>query len=310
MTGTVFDIKEFAVHDGPGVRQTVFLKGCPLRCQWCHNPEGLRSAPQLMFSRNSCIHCGRCREVCPSAHIPALPADASCNKAEKTALSISSDPFFPGNTCNACGQCVRVCPLGLRQISGTVMTSADLVSVIRENSGYYASLGGGVTFSGGEPLMQEEFLSEVLEQIPDIHTAIETSAYADHILFQRIISRLSFIMVDIKMMDPKRHRHFTGVDNAPILRNLRMLCEGNKPFIVRIPLIPGVNDSVENMEVAARFLNGAKTLQRVEILPYHKTAGAKYGMLGMEYHPDFDPDKAFSFTEGIFEKYNITSRML
>lgn len=310
MTGTVFDIKEFAVHDGPGVRQTVFLKGCPLRCQWCHNPEGLCSAPQLMFSRSSCIQCGRCMEVCPAAYATALPAADSSDQAKGSAHHISADSFFPGDACTACGKCVYVCPLGLRQISGKVMTSADLVNVIRENSDYYASLGGGVTFSGGEPLMQGRFLSEVLEQIPDIHTAIETSAYADHALFRQVISRLSFIMMDVKLMDPDQHKHYTGVDNAPILRNLNTLCEGNKPFIVRIPLIPGVNDSPENLEATARALSGAKALQRVEILPYHKTAGAKYGMLGMKYLPDFDTDRGLSFTEEIFEKHKIESRML
>jgi len=190
------------------------------------------------------------------------------------------------------------------------MSSDDLVRAIRENSDYYAALNGGVTFSGGEPLMQGEFLSEVLDQIPDIHTAIETSGYSDHTLFQRITDRLSFIMMDIKLMDPKRHKRFTGVDNAPILRNLHTLCEGCKPFIIRIPLIPGVNDSADNLEATARVLAGAQALQCVEILPYHKTAGAKYGMLGMEYHPDFDVDRAFSFTGDIFEKYKIKSRVL
>lgn len=294
MTGTIFDIKEFAVHDGPGVRQTVFLKGCPLRCQWCHNPEGLRSTPQLMFSRSSCLKCGRCMEVCPASH----------------PHSLSADPFFPGDACTACGECVHVCPLGLRQISGKAMSSADLVSAIRENSGYYAALGGGVTFSGGEPLMQGEFLSEVLDQIPDLHTAIETSGYADPVLFGQITSRLSFIMMDIKLMDPKRHKHFTGVDNALILQNLHTLCEGGKPFVIRIPLIPGVNDSAENLEATACALTDAKSLERVEILPYHKTAGAKYGMLGMEYRPGFDTEGALSFSAELFEKYGIKSKLL
>ena len=209
-SGTIFDIKEFAVHDGPGVRQTVFFKGCPLRCQWCHNPEGLSARPQLMFSRSSCSRCGKCRLVCP------LSPDKE-----------SPSPAFPAD-CTACGACVRVCPLGLRTISGQRMTSQELTAAIRENSGYYAALGGGVTFSGGEPLMQGDFLLEVLEQISDLHTAIETSAYAPPDLFQAVTDRLSFIMMDVKLMDPALHRRYTGVDNRVILENLTRLLRGKK----------------------------------------------------------------------------------
>lgn len=286
-SGTIFDIKEFAVHDGPGVRQTVFFKGCPLRCQWCHNPEGLSARPQLMFSRSSCSRCGKCRLVCP------LSPDKE-----------STSPAFPAD-CTACGACVRVCPLGLRTISGQRMTSQELTAAIRENSGYYAALGGGVTFSGGEPLMQGDFLLEVLEQISDLHTAIETSAYAPPDLFQAVTDRLSFIMMDVKLMDPALHRRYTGVDNRVILENLTRLCRGKKEFVVRIPLIPGVNDSAANLEQTAAFLSGASSLLRVELLPYHQTAGAKYGMLGMEYHPDFDPSVPIRIPAHLFEKYQI-----
>lgn len=190
------------------------------------------------------------------------------------------------------------------------MTSAELVSAIRENSDYYASLNGGVTFSGGEPLMQGAFLLEVLDQIRDLHTAIETSAYAKPELFAQVIGRLSFVMMDVKLMDPVRHKHFTGVDNTPILNNLRTLCQGDTPFIIRIPLIPGVNDDPQNLEATARALTEAKALQRVEILPYHQTAGAKYGMLGMEYRPGFDTAGTFTFSESIFEKYKIQTKIL
>ena len=292
-TGTIFDIKEFAVHDGPGVRQTVFLKGCPLRCRWCHNPEGLSVQPQLMFSRSSCIRCGKCMEVCPAASKAGKPGG-----------------FYPGKDCIACGTCVDVCPMGLRQITGKVMSSGELVAAIRENSDYYAALGGGVTFSGGEPLLQGEFLLEVLEQLPDLHTAIDTSAYADSRLFAQAAERLSFLMMDVKLMDPALHKKYTGVDNGIILDNLRFLCRGSKPFVIRIPLIPGVNDSRENLEATAAFLSGAASLLRVEILPYHKTAGAKYSMLGMEYQPGFNTDAPFTLPEHIFEKYKIRSKVL
>lgn len=304
--GTIFDIKEFAVHDGPGVRQTVFLKGCPLRCQWCHNPEGLETRPQLMFSRSSCIRCGKCMEVCPFGS----PAGQKASGCPDETNAGETGAFFPGSACTACGACVSVCPMGLRQISGKVMTSLQLVDAIRENSDYYAALGGGVTFSGGEPLMQGAFLLEVLGQITDLHTAIETSAYASPRLFSRITERLSFIMMDVKLMDAGLHKHYTGVDNTVILENLHSLCRGSKPFVVRIPLIPGVNDTPENLEATAAFLAGSSSLLRVEILPYHKTAGAKYSMLGMEYRPDFDVEASLWMPQSVFEKYKIRSEIL
>ena len=304
--GTIFDIKEFAVHDGPGVRQTVFLKGCPLRCQWCHNPEGLEARPQLMFSRSSCIRCGKCMEVCPFG---AAAGQKTSGSPDETGME-ETGAFFPGSACTACRACVSGCPMGLRQISGKVMTSVQLADAIRENSDYYAALGGGGTFSGGDPLMQGAFLLEVLEQISDLHTAIETSAYASPQLFSRIAERLSFIMTDVKLMDPGLHKHYTGVDNTVILENLRSLCRGSKPFVVRIPLIPGVNDTRENLEATAAFLAGSDSLLRVEILPYHKTAGAKYSMLGMEYHPGFDVEAPLRMPQSVFEKYKIRSEIL
>lgn len=190
------------------------------------------------------------------------------------------------------------------------MTSVQLAEAIRENSDYYAALGGGVTFSGGEPLMQGAFLLEVLEQISDLHTAIETSAYASPQLFGRITEHLSFIMMDVKLMDPGLHKHYTGADNTVILENLRSLCRGSKPFVVRIPLIPGVNDTRENLEATAAFLAGSDSLLRVEILPYHKTAGAKYSMLGMEYRPGFDVEAPLQMSQSVFEKYKIRSEIL
>lgn len=281
-TGTIFDIKEFAVHDGPGVRQTVFLKGCPLRCQWCHNPEGLAPYPQLMYSRQSCTHCEQCSAVCPRN----------------------------GKPCTVCGRCVEVCPLGLRQISGRTVTSHELVRELRKNSGYYEELGGGVTFSGGEPLMQSDFLLEVLEQIKDLHTAIETSAFASPEIFHPVVSRLSLVIIDIKLVNAEAHKRYTGVDNAPILENLAWLCRGSKPFVVRIPLIPGVNDSSENLEATARLVAGVGSLLRVELLPYHKTAGAKYEMLGKPYRPDFNTDAAVCSSMNVFEQYGIRSEVL
>lgn len=279
-TGVVFDIKEFAVYDGPGIRQTVFLKGCPLHCSWCHNPEGLSMQPQLMVSYASCQHCGRCREVCEH------------------------------ESCVACGKCIPVCPLHLRSISGEVLTSEELVSRIRRNSDYYARYGGGVTFSGGEPLLQAAFLLEVLEQLPDLHKAIETSGYCRPETFCKVTEKLDYIMMDLKLMEPKLHRKYTGVDNQVILQNAKQLCKGEKPFVIRIPVIPGVNDNEANFRATAQWLQGARMLQKVELLPYHKTAGAKYAMIGKSYEPLFDPEKRVWISGDIFQEYGIRSEIL
>ncbi len=280
MTGIIFDHKEFAVFDGPGPRQTVFFKGCPLRCSWCHNPEGLCAHPQLMVSNASCTHCGNCIRICTH------------------------------ETCIACGDCVHVCPLHLRSIAGETVTAGELAGRILKNADYYAAYGGGVTFSGGEPLMQAAFLGEVLRLLPGVHCAVETSGYCQPSLFQEITALLDYVIMDIKLFDETRHRHFTGVSNRLILQNALSLCEGQIPFVIRIPVIPGVNDTDENYRQTAAFLSGARNLVRVEFLPYHKTAGAKYSMAGMEYQPQFDPEGSIHISQEIFGEYGIRSVIL
>ncbi len=277
--GIIFDRKEFAVFDGPGIRQTVFLKGCPLRCSWCHNPEGLCMQPQLMVSHASCTHCGRCAAVCTH---------------EK---------------CVACGACVPVCPLGLRKIAGEFLTSGELARRILADAGYYSRY-GGITFSGGEPLMQADFLAEVLEMLPGLHKAVETSGYCEPDVFRRIVGLLDYVIMDIKLFDGEKHRRYTGADNRRILENAEYLCGGRKPFLIRIPVIPGVNDDEENFRSTAAFLAGAEALERVEFLPYHQTAGAKYGMLGLEYRPDFDADAGIRICRSVFSEYGIPTEVL
>ena len=258
-SGIVFDIKEFAVFDGPGIRTTVFMKGCPLRCQWCHNPEGLSPRPQLMVSTAACVHCGACRRVCRHP-----------------------------DGCVACGECVPVCRLGLRKIAGAAWTAEALAARLNKDADVFQATDGGVTFSGGEPLLQWDFVSEVVGRLEGIHTAVETSGYASDAVFEQVMDRFDLVMMDWKVSDPEKHRRYTGVDQAPIRRHAQMLAAGDTPFILRMPIIPGVNDEPEHFRTVADLAKGAKALVRVDVLPYQRAAGAKYAMVGRRYAPDFD----------------------
>lgn len=280
-SGIVFDIKELAVFDGPGIRTIVFLKGCPLRCQWCHNPEGLHISPQLMVSGNSCTDCGRCKAVCE----------------------------HPDN-CILCGKCIRACPLHLRRICGEEYTADRLAALLRKDAEYLEKQGGGVTFSGGEPTMQTEFLIEVLEKLNGVHRCMETCGQCDSERFQKIIDRLEFIIMDIKFADGSKHKKYTGADNSNILANLELLKASGKPFIIRIPLIPGVNNDAAELTAIAALLKDAANLQRVELLPYHKTAGAKYSMVGLNYAPDFDVNAEPDAKPEIFRNLGIDCTVL
>lgn len=261
MTGIIFDIKEFAVFDGPGIRTTVFMKGCPLSCRWCHNPEGLAPQPELMVSRAACIHCGACERVCEHPE-----------------------------HCIACGKCVPVCRGGFRRIVGQTWTAEALAKRLDKDRDVYESSGGGVTFSGGEPLMQWPFVSDVIDRLSGVHTAIETSGYASDETFRSAMKKCSLIMMDWKVSNSELHRAFTGVSQEKIRRHAEMLCDGNVPFILRMPIIPGVNDNEDHFETVADLVKDAKSLIRVDVLPYQRAAGAKYEMVGRQYDPGFDED--------------------
>lgn len=282
-SGILMNTSEFTVHDGPGVRATAFLKGCPLRCTWCHNPEGQRFAPELMVRTASCTGCGNCRNVCPHPE-----------------------------GCTACGLCTEVCPNGLRKIMGERLTSAALADRMRRGAALFAASGGGVTFSGGEPLAQPAFLFETLDRLSDLHRAVETSCCAPPEVFTALLSRTEYIFADLKIFDSALHEKYTGRPNEEILGNIERLKQSGLPYCIRIPLIPGVNDTKENMEQTAAFLakGGVGGLDRVELLPYNRGASAKYPMLGRKYALGFDPARPPRTEFSAFSKYAIRSVVL
>jgi pyruvate formate lyase activating enzyme len=275
-TGIVFDIKKFSIHDGPGIRTTVFFKGCPLRCWWCHNPEGLAPEPELMFWANRCIRCHACLEVCAHGAI-SRDGNAVSTDAEK---------------CVRCGACVAACYAEARQIVGREVTVAQVAAEIERDVPFYDESGGGATFSGGEPLLQGDFLLELLHacKARGIHTAVDTCGFAPWEVLDGLREVVDLFLYDLKLMDDARHREFTGASNALILSNLQALSQRGHDIIVRLPLIPSVNDDEENLRQMGSFLAALPNLIQVDILPYHGIGGEKYNRLNRSYDlPEVQP---------------------
>ena len=249
MIGTIFDIKEMAVHDGPGIRTTVFFKGCPLRCKWCHNPEGLSFEPQLMYKDVRCVKCGNCQKECDHTE------------------------------CKPFGRCIHVCPENCLEISGRKVTTNELVNELKKSADILGDDFGGFTFSGGEPLAQPKFLLELIEELKDYHLCIETSGYSTSEVFKSVIDKLDFIIMDIKLANSELHKKHTGVGNEQILENFQILKNSGKKYIVRTPLIPNVTDLNDNLDAIKKIIGDSEW----EKLPYNAMAGANYPMLGMEF---------------------------
>jgi pyruvate formate lyase activating enzyme len=293
-TGIIFDIKKFSIHDGPGIRTTVFFKGCPLNCSWCHNPESQERQPELMVRENRCIRCGACVVGCAQG---ALSWNGD---------SVATDP----HNCTLCGTCVETCFAEAREMVGREMTVDGVLAEIVRDLPFYEQSGGGVTFSGGEPLSQPRFLEALLAACRDqeIHTALDTCGYARWELLDRLRRDVDLFLYDLKLMDDARHRRFTGVSNALILENLRALMEHGHEITVRVPLIPGVNDDAENLDRLGRFVAGLPGVARVDLLPYHHTGKDKYGRLNRPYglmtlRPPSEEDVARA--QGVLEKYSL-----
>jgi pyruvate formate lyase activating enzyme len=244
-SGIIFDIKEFTVHDGPGIRTTVFMKGCPLACMWCHNPEGQSMQPQVMRAPNG------------------------------------------------------------SRLAGTEYESSELARLLNRQAAILRANEGGVTFSGGEPLMQADFIAEVIVQLDRIHILLDTSGYGSESDLKMLLKRVDLVYFDLKLIDPSAHRHYTGLDNRPILTNLNHLSASGVPFVIRVPLVPGVTDTNDNLSAIAATMQGLPNLERVDLLPYNRAAGAKYEAAGMQFHPEYDEDAPVNINLYPFEQAGI-----
>ncbi len=291
----VFDIKRYAINDGPGIRIVIFLKGCNLNCAWCHNPESISKEAERMYAPAKCIKCGTCVMACP----------------EKAIILTSEGIVTNTELCKMCGRCAEVCPTKAIELSGKPRTVAEIMDEIEKERLFFDQSGGGVTFSGGEPLLHTEFLIELLDECGrrGIHRAVDTAGLANTAVLLDIAKRTDLFLYDLKMIDSERHQKWTGVANEKILENLKILTETGANIIIRIPLVGNVNDDIENITETARFVSALKGEKKVvNLLPYHKIAQTKYEKLGRS--DDFilleEPGKEAQLRAiAIFGKYGI-----
>ena len=269
MTGTIFNIQRYSINDGPGIRTTVFLKGCPLHCKWCHNPESISPGKEILIREDRCVRCGECFLTC-----------------NYFAVSDVNDKYISNREiCVQCGRCVEVCYTEARALVGKEITVDEVMNEVEKDIIFYNQSGGGVTYSGGEPFLQHEFLIELLKasKQKNLHTAVDTSGYISSEILQKASQFIDLYLYDIKTLDDTLHKSFTGVSNRLILENLKKLVEWQKNIIVRIPLIPGINNNLEQMRQIGKFISSLQQIQEVHVLPYHRTGIEKYNRLGVEY---------------------------
>ncbi len=280
--GLVFAIEEFSVFDGPGIRTTVFLKGCPLRCEWCHNPEGQAFQNQVLRAPNGCLSCGACEREAKNENGRLLFTQAS----------------------------IEACPQGLLRYAAVEYTPQALLDKLQKNLPILNASGGGVTFSGGEPTASPDFLLDSLALLEGkTHRAVQTSGYCDSAVFQAVLDNCDYMLFDLKLINEALHQKYTGASVVPILENFKTLAKSERAFVIRVPLIPRVTDTEENLRLLASLLaeNG---VYYAELLPYNRLAGAKYKLVGREYAPSFDGSAPVESREALFGAYGIQVKIL
>ena len=293
--GILFDIKHYAIHDGPGIRTTIFLKGCHLSCQWCANPESQQLSPEIMFDESLCRQCGACASLCPH-----------------NAIEFNGNQrLFHRSVCTGCGKCVGACLFDAVELCGYSISVRSLWDKIKDDRVFWDRSNGGITLSGGEPLLQSKFAGAFLRWCRErnIHTAIETCGQVSEDVFNKMLSLVDFIIFDYKLADSAEHEKYTGKSNERITKNLMTLLKSPKEILIRMPLVPGVNDAKEDLRKIGDFLSCAKPGVKLELLAYHKLGQGKYKKLGMEYlmrgvtSPTWDQ---LQFALDVLAQYNLS----
>ncbi|MFC2070527.1 glycyl-radical enzyme activating protein [Chloroflexota bacterium] len=293
-SGTIFNIQKFSVHDGPGIRTTVFMKGCPLQCRWCSNAESMNPEPELGIIYSSCNNCGKCIDVCP-----------------ENAIIIKNESIrFDRKKCTACGECIGVCAPGALTVYGKQVSVEDVFKEVNKDKSFYEGSSGGVTASGGEPLRQADFVAALFQMCREagIGTCLDTCGYAPTDRLEKVLAFTDYVLYDIKHMNAEAHKQFTGMPNDLILHNAKVVAESKAEMLCRIPLIKDVNDTEENISETAKFL---KTLGKdisIELLPYHRLGIGKYKTLDRAYPGETfikPSDEETEATRKIFENYSV-----
>jgi len=275
-TGTIFNVQRFSIEDGPGIRTTVFMKGCPLRCVWCHNPEGLSRAKQLMWFDVRCIGARDCLSACEKGALELTPGGMSIDRER----------------CDGCGRCQEACPAGAIEVVGREITASEVFEEVLRDEAFYRNSGGGLTVSGVEPTQQPAFAEALMRMAREagIHVALDTCGYASGEVLSRLLGHCDMVLLDLKVMDPARHRELTGVPLEPVLESARLITRSGKPLWVRTPVVPGCTDTEDGIREIAGFVAGElATVRRWDLLPFNNTCEPKYRRLGLEWGFDDAP---------------------
>lgn len=295
--GWIWDIKKYALHDGPGIRTTVFLKGCPLRCLWCCNPESQEFSPQIFWDKVECLHCGLCVEICPN---------------QAVGFEDHGNRIVDPKRCQVCGLCAERCPGEAVKMAGRRVTVEEVLEEVGKDAVYFSRSGGGLTLSGGEPLAQPDFAYQLLRAYKTseygLHTTVDTCGNVPWSTLERFLDYVDLFLYDVKQMDSEKHHRLTGVRNKPILENLERLAETAKEVVVRVPLIPGCNDDEDNIRRTAEFAQDLPRINRLDLLPYHRLGEPKYRRLAVDYplqETKTQPNEVVERLKAIVEDYGL-----